>query len=384
MISRDHLQRIPFRPAQDGRVESHSGLTRHYPTLHGNLVAQQGYSKKVGVLMAHPASNFLSHFLLRPCADAGLPIMAMNTRYCTNEPALIMERAAEDLGAGVRWMKEELGFEKIVLLGFSGGGSLMSFYQAQALSPRITHTPAGDPVDIIASDLIPADALMLVGAHPGRARVLRHWIDAAVTDEIDPFQTDAELDLYAPGRHIPLDVDWVQAYRTAQLNRMNRIDDWALEQLSLLEKHGASDRAFIVHRTVADPRFVDLSIDPSDRLLGSMYGEPKPANTAAGGLARSVTVRSWLSTWSFTHTNADALVDLQTVTTPTVVMCLLADQAAFASDSIGMRDASADPEVELINMPGLNHYMVDQPQGAGEVISRLKNWILKRDLGITL
>ncbi len=121
---RDFFQRIPYRPATDGRIEMHSGLSRHYPTLHGNLVAAPGYSREVGVIMCHPASNFLSHFLLRAFAEAGIPAMGLNTRYASNEPALIMERAAFDLGTGVRWMTDVLGFEKVVLLGFSGGGSL--------------------------------------------------------------------------------------------------------------------------------------------------------------------------------------------------------------------------------------------------------------------
>ena len=373
--TRDHFQRIPYEPANDGRVEMHSGLSRHYPTLHGNLVAQPGYSKDVGVVMCHPASNFLSHFLLRAFAEAGVPAMGLNTRYSSNEPALIMERAAFDLGTGVRWMADELGFEKVVLLGFSGGGSLASFYQSQAQNPTVTTTPAGDPAPFAEANLRPADALMLVGAHPGRARVLRHWIDGAVTDESDPYATDPELDLYAPGRTAPLDPEWVERYRDAQLARMRRIDAWALEQLADLERTGASDRGFVVHRTVADPRFVDLNLDPSDRELGSMYGDPEAANTAAGGLARFVTVRSWLSTWSVDHTHADALTDLRNVTTPTMVMSLLGDQAAFAEDSRLMYDALAGTHNELIEMRNLNHYLVDQPDGLSDVVGRLVAWI---------
>lgn len=212
---RDHFQRIPYEPANDGRVEMHSGLSRHYPTLHANLVASEGYATDVGVIMCHPASNFLSHFLLRAIAEQGIPAMGLNTRYASNEPALIMERAAFDFGTGVRWMADELGFEKIVLLGFSGGGSLASFYQAQAENPTVTQTPAGDPAPFATAGLRPADALMLVGAHPGRARVLRHWIDGAVVDETDPYATDPDLDLYA--RTAPLDPDWVRQYRDAQL-----------------------------------------------------------------------------------------------------------------------------------------------------------------------
>ncbi|MET7770577.1 alpha/beta hydrolase [Nocardia sp. NPDC005366] len=374
----DHFQRIPYRPAVDGKVEIHSGLSRHYPTLHGNLVTPERGSSRTVVLMAHPASNFLSHFLVRAFAEAGIPIMAMNTRYAANEAALLMERAAEDLGAGVRWMRETHGYERVVLLGFSGGGPLMSFYQSQAENPTITRTPSGDAVALDA--LSPADGLMLVGAHPGRARVLRNWIDPAVVDENDPYRTDPALDLYAPDRALPLSSDWVAEYRDAQLRRIRRIDAWAQEQLARSEGRAGADRAFVVHRTVADPRFIDVSLDPSDREPGSLYGDPEAANWSAGGLARFVTARSWLSTWSEDHSNASAPSDLTTVKAPTVVMALRGDQAAFVSESREMHAASADPHAELIEMPQLTHYLVDQPGGVADIIDRLRSWLVRREL----
>ncbi|MBB5917822.1 hypothetical protein BJY24_006734 [Nocardia transvalensis] len=369
----EHFQRIPYRPAQDGKVEIHSGLSRHYPTLHGNLVTPRRFSRDVVVLMAHPASNFLSHFLLEAIAAAGIPIMGMNTRYASNEPALLMERAAEDLGTGVRWLKEQHGFARVVLLGFSGGGPLVSFYQGQAENPGITHTPTGEPVAL--HGLIPADGLMLAGAHAGRARVLLNWIDPAVVDESDPYRTDPALDLYDPARTLPLDPAWVEEYRRAQHRRVRRIDEWAREQLGRSRDRPGADPGRVVHRTVADPRFVDLSLDPSDRAPGSMYGDPRTANEGAGGLARFVTARSWLSTWSVNHSRADALTDLTSVRAPTVVLCLRGDQAAFVSDSRAMHAASADPDAELIEMDHLNHYLVDQPEGLPRIVERLRTWL---------
>ncbi|MFD4181337.1 hypothetical protein ACFWPB_09515, partial [Rhodococcus sp. NPDC058514] len=130
----------------------------------------------------------------------------------------------------------------------------------------------------------------------------------------------------------------------------------------------------------APPRFVDLAVDPSDRALGSMYGDPRAANTAAGGLARFVTVRSWLSTWSFDHTNADALRDLATVKTPAMVMCLMADQAAFPTDSRELHAALPSADAELIELAGLNHYLVDQPGGLDSVVTRLRDWLVGQGL----
>ena len=70
---RDHFQRIPYEPANDGRLEMHSGLSRHYPTLHADLVAAPEYSTKAGGILCHPGSNFLSHFLLKAITERGIP-----------------------------------------------------------------------------------------------------------------------------------------------------------------------------------------------------------------------------------------------------------------------------------------------------------------------
>ena len=62
-----------------------------------------------------------------------------------------------DIAEGVRFLKSR-GFEQVVLLGQSGGGSLMAFYQAQAVTTppgRVSSTPAGDPPNLNEFDLPP-------------------------------------------------------------------------------------------------------------------------------------------------------------------------------------------------------------------------------------
>ena len=286
-----------------------------------------------------------------------------------------MENAALDLGAGVRWMRESLGFDRIVLLGFSGGGSLVSFYQSQAEKPTVRATPAGDPVDFSAGTLSPADAVVLCAAHIGRAGVLSHWIDPSVVDEQDPFAADPDLDLFASDRSLPLDLVWVERYREAQRARVARISAWAREQIALADQHGAPDRTFIVHRTVADPRFMDLTLDPSDRALGSMYGDPRAANLAAGGLARFTTARSWLSTWSIDDTHAHAPRNLATVEAPVLIVSLNADQAAFPSESRAMAAVVPAGGANLVELPGLTHYLVGQEHALDRVVEVIGDWI---------
>ena len=48
----------------------------------------------------------------------------------------------------------------------------------------------------------------------------------------------------------------------------------------------------------ADLRFLDLSLDPSDRPVGCYAGDPAVANRGAFGLASACSLRTWLDMWS--------------------------------------------------------------------------------------
>ena len=63
-------------------------------------------------------------------ARGGAHVVASATRYTSGDAALQMENVLLDLAACVRHVKEELGYEKVVLVGWSGGGALMAGYQA--------------------------------------------------------------------------------------------------------------------------------------------------------------------------------------------------------------------------------------------------------------
>ncbi|MFI8221494.1 hypothetical protein [Streptomyces sp. NPDC085932] len=375
------LQAIPMDPGTTAtRIEIHSGLARHYPRLHGNLLRAQDSSRDLGLILMHPTSNFLTHFLLEPLAAAGLPVLGLNTRYVGNDATVIMENVLLDIGAAVRWMRHQLGYRQVALVGFSGGGPAVAYYQSQAENPTVTETPAGGPPDLTHAGLEPADAVMLVAAHAGRGRLLSTWIDPSVTDEANPDDRDPGLDLFRPDRTLPLDRGWVAEYRAAQRARMDKISGWAQAELARLARLDIADRAFVVHRTVADPRFIDLTLDASDRELGSMYGDPRLANEAGAGLGRYHTLRSWLSSWSLQHSRADAVDQLPHTSVPILILSLLADQGAMPDNARLMHEAIGGRRSTLVEMPGLNHYMVNQEGGRTEVAQQMRDWLTANGL----
>ena len=94
----------------------------------------------------------------------------------------MLEHSLVYIGAGVAWLKTQAGAEIIVLLGNSGGGSLMAAYQFQALG--VTMLPTLDKKIPEALHALPmADYYVPLCAHGGRPEVLTAWFDPAVADE---------------------------------------------------------------------------------------------------------------------------------------------------------------------------------------------------------
>jgi hypothetical protein len=81
----------------------------------------------------------------------------------------------------MRWLKEA-GVEAIVILGNSGGGSLMGAYQAEAIAPTLTDRLPTVGQDALAR-LVKGDLYISFNAHQGRPEVLTDWMDASVIDE---------------------------------------------------------------------------------------------------------------------------------------------------------------------------------------------------------
>ncbi len=205
--------------------------------LEGQLLRPTSRPSKTVIIFMHPATTLQLLPMPAAMAEAGLHVMCCGSRYAKNDSALIMEKVAIDMGAYIRHARQVLGYRTVVLAGWSGGASLSLFYQGEAEKPTITHTPAGDPVDLSAADLSAADAVMMIAAHASRARTLSEWIDPSVLDEQNPDKRDPELDLYDPAGpdKPPYSQDFLTRFRAAQLARNRRITAWARQMLEDLQ-----------------------------------------------------------------------------------------------------------------------------------------------------
>jgi pimeloyl-ACP methyl ester carboxylesterase len=336
-------------------------------------------SKTLAVFM-HPSSTLQLLPMPQALARSGVHVLCAGSRFAKNDTPLIMEKVLLDLGAYLRRAKEEWGYEKVVLCGWSGGGSLALFYQSQAEKPSITETPAGDPVDL--KGLIPADAMIFQAAHLSRARMLSEWIDPSVTDEANPDERDLELDIYHPKcpHQPPYSKAFVERFRQAQLLRLRRKTAWVKETLKKL-KGDELERGFVTYRTMCDLRFMDPAVDPNDRKPRWCYlGKPETANTGPVGIGRFSTLRAWLSQWSIDDSNADGPKCARSIGVPLLAIENSADDAVPQPHARIIHDAAGSRDKAFHVIKGATHYYQGQPELLEQAVELCVGWMAKRGL----
>lgn len=380
-------QRIPYMVAFAEKSEfkdTYAG-PMDMVALEAHLLKPINNPSKSVIVFMHPVGGGAYLPMVSALAKAGLHVIYCNSRYRGADAALIMEKVVADLGACIRDAKERLGYEKVILAGWSGGGSLSMFYQAEAENPQITHTPAGDPYDLTSRKLIPADGIMLLAAHVSRAITLTEWLDPSVLDENDPSVRDIELDIYDPAcpNQPAYSHAFIERFRAAQIARNRKITAWVQNKLAELRSAGQPQEefAFIVHRTMCDVRWLDQTIDANERKPGWCYlGEPRVVNNGPVALARFNTLRGWMSQWSFDHSNANGLTAAPRITVPALVIGNTADDACTPSHTHRLFNAFSHDNKQLREVKGANHYYFGQNDKLAEAVAHCTEWLQQQGL----
>jgi pimeloyl-ACP methyl ester carboxylesterase len=315
----------------------------------------EGQRPRVALIATHYNVDFAEHYSAPYFARRGFGFLGWNTRFRGAEDMFHLEHAIADIQVGVEWLRSQ-GVEKVVLLGNSGGGSLMAAYQAEASAK--------------------GDLYISLNAHPGRPEVLTNWMDASVTDESDPVATDAALDPFA--QELPYTEEFVARYRAAQIARNHRITAWAQGELARLNAAGIPDRIFPLFRTWADLRFIDPAQEPTERPCPGCYaGHPKFANRGPFGIGRTSTLRAWLSMWSLETSKCQGPPQLAKLTVPALVVQSTADMGVFPTDARRIFESIAGPDKRLEFVKGA-HYFEDREDHREAAIDLMTDWIGER------
>ncbi|WP_423456047.1 alpha/beta fold hydrolase [Ottowia sp. VDI28] len=214
-------------------------------------------------------------------------------------------------------------------------------------------------------------------AHPGRNIVLTEKLDPAIWDEHDPFRRDPELDLFHADNKPPYTSAFLDRYKAAQLARSERITQWALDQLALLKEKTdgrVDDLPFVVHGTMADPRNVDLTLDPSDRAATTQWGPPAVANFIPASIGHYTSLRSWLSQWSMRLSNGNGPERLNTVQVPVHVIYGTADPGCYPGHARMLYEGVKHERKWLTPIQGAKHYLFDQPEHKRACCRLIADW----------
>ena len=346
-------------------------------------IIPEGVPSRTVFVFSHPVGGGAFLPIMNQLARTGIHVLYVNTHYRGNDSALIMEKCLLDLGAGIRDARERFRYDNVILGGWSGGGSLALFYQEQAQSPTLDTTPAGDPVDLKGAGLLPAQGIVLMAAHVSRSVTLTEWMDPAILDERNPDRRDPALDLYNPRNPAqpPYSADFLEHFRAAQIARNRRITDWVKERLAarIAADGPGAEEGFVVHGTMADPRWLDPRVDPNDRMPGTCYlGDPRVVNMGPVGLARFCTLRSWLSQWSFDESRAHGQKNGANVRCPVLVIGNSADNACTPSHTARLFEAIGHPEKTRIDIAGATHYYARQPEQSALAARHCAEWFTQR------
>lgn len=396
LVSKTYWAGMPFwfRRKPEGEVEPL--LLRAHDMRQLRALWWHRGKPKIGVVVIHPRVDFAHHYTIPRLLEAGCGVLAATARHAGNDVLTEYEEMVLDVAACVRYLREKIGVEKVVLLGNCGGGSLVAYYQAQARLPvvqRVTRTPGGSPTYFDGTPMTPADALVYIAPHRGLGKMMLEAIDPSVVDERDPLAADPALDLYEPSNGFRAAPEWSEydaaflaRYRAAQRARVERLDAHARARIASREgsdRAKACDEIMVVYRTMANPACVDRTIDPNGRDYGALLSErPDLMNYAALGLGRMASPRAWLSTWSGLASNADLVANVARIIEPTLLVAAGRDREIYPGDIAAIAGAIASRDKQVETIEAARHYFepeLGKDDGHVEqLMDRVVPWISER------
>jgi hypothetical protein len=351
----------------------------------------------VGVIAMHRNSNYMSHISTKELSARGFIVLGMNPRCDNNEAACApWENNALDVKSGVNYLRNTVGVTKVVLLGHSGGGPTMTFYQAVA-EKGVAFCQQPNKLmkcDNTLANLPKVDGIITMDAHPGNGiNAVRSLLPGVLEDRLvvnlitapddttnpalDPF---SPANGWKPGTATRYSESFKSRYFKAQSARMNFFIKVAQDRLAQLDP--ADDGPFIApFADNARLSQIDLSIHHSTLLPRKLLKNDgtiesrfpvesvRPVSLSPGdkqgfGTTMFLTLKSFLSVRAvkstdsmdgidFCSSNNSTPCNLQNVTVPLLVTAMGGHY--FIRDAEQYFDMAASPDKDYYVIEGATH-----------------------------
>ena len=336
------------------------------------------------VCVMHPREFMACHYLIPDIVESGCAAWSQGSRSVGNDLRLEHELALFDVAAGLNFLRSH-GFKKIVSCSAIPAApactrSTFSSRRSTAAAGSRARLAAG-PTNLDTLTMPAIDGFVFVAPHPGQGRaadgrdrsvgegrtrsaVGRSFARRARCREricgADRVRRNIRRNFWsatapASARASRGSTHAARDLIAARMDARRKAKDGGDEQLRRL---GAHTPIMTVWRTDADPRCFDLSIDPSDRAYGTLWGrDPRASsNYGAVGFARNCTPEAWLSTWSGLSSNAALAKTAPSIQQPTLLVEYTGDVSTF-------------PECREGNLRLNRHVAEDRMSGCAAIIT---------------
>ncbi len=323
------VEKIPVWPSQ---------------TVHAVLwrPASAADRKPVAIVAMHESADFTQASSCLELSARGFQVLCADGRFLNTQGTVIWDDVALDMKSAVEYLRKQPDIKKVFLLGHSGGGAIMSYYQNVAENGvAVCQDPRRImPCSSQLANLPKADGVILLDPIPGLGFSGLTSTDPSVVSEdqfgrIDASKIDPNLDMFSPAngydaKKPSYGADFVKRFYAGQGARYNRLVDLAQSRMEAIKAGKGwfpDDEPFVVSHANARLWVTDLDlftrtqqphtilaangqrqeIAKSLRPLGtSATGDITRTNLPYGN-SRRATVRSFLSTYAI-RTAPDFLI----------------------------------------------------------------------------
>ncbi len=233
-------------PAHSEGLPSQATFVRLGQGVPGVLYApgEPGPKSSISVFVMHSGADYLTHSACTELSRRGYRVLCANNsngKGGTFEDGQL-DRVLTEAKLGIAYLRGLAGVRKVVLLGHSGGATVMSAYQMIAENGLVS-CRGKDKIfqcsDAVAG-LPKADGVMLVDPNWGLGIMTLLSTDPAVRDELTGYKVDPALDLFsASNGYDPTGAKYsaafVRRYQQAQGARYARIVATAQARLAAIE-----------------------------------------------------------------------------------------------------------------------------------------------------